>query len=207
MEYSLPIIISTLALTISILALVLNRLVPFKAKVFSTTPTFSLYKIPPSISGSEKNQTWWIPSFNIGLSMYNLGKLSGEIIDVRILGELESVRSNQKFEFYPKWTVNYSEFQKNNIERFVWLNEAVLSNWSPILLFGGKETSKHIILEGPRWDNKMEGVLKFRVEYIASNSNKWKEINNYELPIVKEMFEGKSTHTPYDEKIEKHRKI
>jgi hypothetical protein len=203
----LTIVTSSVALAISVVTLLLNRLLPFKPKVLSSAPTFSLYEITPEISGSKDNKTWWIPSFNVGLSLYNLGKLSGEIIDIRITAELKSNRSNQKFVFYPKWVVNYSIFQKHNTERFTWINEAVISNWSPILLFGGKDTKVHLILEGDRWDNHIEGKLSFTLEYITSKNSEWKQISDFELFITKDMFANKSTYTPYDKKIEENRKI
>ena len=67
----ITITISSIALIVSIIAILFNYLIPFKPRLTNSSPEFSIYKITPNISGTEDGQTWWIPNFNVSFSMYN----------------------------------------------------------------------------------------------------------------------------------------
>ena len=200
---TLPIIISSAALFVSLLTLFFNRLLPFNPRVINSTPTFSLYKITPKISGDKG--TWWIPSFNVGIALYNLGRLSGKILDFRIIAKVKEQENELVYYFYPKWTVDYSKFQELNTKRLEWISKAVKKEWFPILLFGDKEINEHIILESSRWEKPFNGEISLLFEYISSKNEKWTEINNYTLIISDDMFEAQSTYSPFDKNIEKYR--
>jgi hypothetical protein len=200
-------IVSGLALLVSIASLWINSLAPFNPKLSHDAPTFRLYKITPNMSGNEKGETWWIPSFDIGVSFYNTGKVPGEISDIRIVGELAGHRTTRKFNFYPKWIVNYTSFKEHGSDRFAWIATSVLRDWYPFMLGGHDQKDLHIVLESDRWDHKESGELKLVFEVISSKSKKWITYANYSLHISEGMFEDKSSFSPYDEKIEKLRKM
>ena len=69
-------IFSTIALVATIITLWKNFLKPFKLKITNTNPCLTIYKITPDISGRD-GDIWWIPSVDIGISFYNLGKKMG----------------------------------------------------------------------------------------------------------------------------------
>jgi len=203
----IPIFISSIALIISILAIILNNLIPFDPQITNSSPEFSIYKITPDMSGDENKLTWWIPSFNIGFSMYNLGRRTGKIKDFRIVAEILQDRTTNLLYFYPKWIVDFPKFQQNQTRRFTWISKAVISDWYPVMMFGNKDLKMHLILEGPRWENTFEGIMKLKIEYVSSKKDKWILLDNYELPLSKDMFEDESTYTPFDNSIEKYRKL
>ena len=33
---------------------------------------------------------WWIPSFDIGVALYNIGKLPGKVLDFRIVAKIKT---------------------------------------------------------------------------------------------------------------------
>ncbi|MCC4632019.1 hypothetical protein [Xanthomonas dyei] len=203
----LPIVISAVALIVSLFALWVNALRPFRLKVSHDTPRFRLYRITPEISGSEDGSSWWIPSFDLGLSFYNVGKRSGEVSDVRIVGHLDGHRSRQQFVFYPKWVVDYATFQRAGSERFKWINSAVLRDWYPFTLGGESEKDLHLVLEPGRWDHKQIGELSLELEVFSSGSGKWTRKASYKLSVTDSMFDSKSSYAPYDEKMESRRNV
>ena len=195
-------IISILALIVSLVSLWANNLKPFELKASFDSPTFRLYKISPQISGDESGKSWWIPSFDMGFSFCNVGKRPGAVLDIRIICELSGYRNNRKFIFYPKWIVNYSEFKKNSPERFRWIKSAITRDWYSLNLGASDEKDVHVILEGDRWDYPEKGEMTMRLE-IASSTGGWQKHATYKLPVTEDMFEGSSSYSPYNEAIEK----
>jgi hypothetical protein len=200
-------IISGVALLISLTALWVNSLAPFKLKVYHDAPTFFIHKITPEISGSKEGKSWWIPSFDIGISFYNVGRVPGEILDVRIVAEFKGHMNNRKYLFYPKWIVDYSIFQNCRPDRYEWLNKAILREWYPFLLKGQAEVNLHVILEGSRWDQKENGLMSFTLEAISSKKKKWITYGKYDLLINERMFDERSSYTPSDTQLEELRKL
>jgi len=200
-------LISGFALLISIISLYINSLSPFRLKISHDSPTFTIYTITPQISGDRENKTWWIPSFDIGISFYNSGKVSGEILDIRITAEFKGQRSSSKHTFYPKWIVNYSEFKACKGNRMKWIDKSVIREWYPLLLKGESDTSLHLILESDRWDQKLFGEMTFDIEVISSKNKKWIKHGSYSLPIIECMYAISQSHTVYDKSIEELRKL
>lgn len=203
----LALIVSGFALLTSLVSLWLNSLKPFELKLSHDTPTFRLYKITPQISGDKERKSWWIPSFDIGLSFYNLGKKPGEVLDIRIIGDLASHRTHRKFVFYPKWIVDYAEFNQSRGERFEWLKTAILREWYPSTLGANDQKDLHAILESDRWDHKESGEMTLTLQIVSSSDMQWQTCAEYKLLITEDMFDDRSSYTPYDEKIERLRKI
>ncbi|HEV7164285.1 MAG TPA: hypothetical protein VGO35_02705 [Gammaproteobacteria bacterium] len=186
----------------SVFSLWVNSLPPFSPRVSHDAPTFALYKIPPSVSGDEKKRTWWIPSFDLGLSFYNAGRVAGEIRDIRIIADVHELRNTRKFYFYPTWLVDYPSFQRYHTERFKWLEKSVLRDWYSFIVGGQAKADIHLILEGGRWDNIFEGTMEIELQFASSKSVKWVSLARYRLIITEEMFSSKSCWTPSDKRVE-----
>lgn len=193
----LSLIISIIALVLSLVSFWMNSLTPFELKIRHSAPTFSLYEITPGISGAPNNQKWWIPSFDIGVSLYNKGKQSGEIKDFRIKGSIEIAQSKKEQEviFYPKWIVNYAKYQKDCFNRFAWIESSVEREWYSIILNGDSEKHIHLILEDSRWDEIIEGKMVYTLETFSSDRNKWRTLANFEMLVTKDLFETRSKYT------------
>ncbi len=203
----LALLISGSALLISIVSLYINSLSPFRLRISHDAPTFTIYTITPQISGNTENQTWWIPSFDLGISFYNSGKVSGEILDIRIVGEFRGHRSSSRHTFYPKWAVDYSQFKACKGDRMKWIDKSVIRDWYPLLIKGQSDVSLHLILESDRWDQKQYGEMAFEIEVISSKSKKWKRYGSYSLEIVEYMYAISQSHTAYDRRIEELRRL
>jgi hypothetical protein len=193
----ITIIISSVALIFSIYSIWISNLKPFKLKIYNDAPVFTLYKITPQISGNKNGETWWIPSFDVGISFNNIGKQSGVINDIRIRCTPKKKKVDKVFYFYAKWVVKYSTLQKLRTNRMKWANEAIIREWFSTILPGNSSKNLHIILENDndRWDNKFEGLFDANLEVKTSKSKKWIKLSNFEMPIFKNMFEEKSSYT------------
>jgi hypothetical protein len=197
--------ISILALIFSLTSLWKNYLAPFKLKVCHDSPTFSLYKITPKISGGRK--TWWIPSIDMGFTVHNLGCKSGEVTDIRLLTKLKSKNYEKKYTFYAKWIVNFVKFKKKETSRFEWIHDSIEREWYPLILAGNEQKSIHIVFEGGRWDKKFIGTLSLCLQIFSSQKKKWIECNRYNHFINEDMNEKNEKYTLSDNKLEKIRKI
>lgn len=197
------IIISLVALVVSCVSLWLLHLSPFKINISFDAPTLSLYTITPDISGDDNGQTWWIPSFDIGITISNIGSRQGYVHDIRIVASIISQRAEKKFYFYPKWIVDYSIFNQCHTERFKWLKKAIIRGWYPMHLSSKNEIEYHLILEGERLDHKESGMLKFELQIASSEKKGWQIIEDFELFISEEDYDTKSSYSPMSKKIEK----
>jgi hypothetical protein len=196
--------VSMLALTISLITLWSEHLSPFKLRILCDSPSLTLYKITPPISGDKEGKTWWIPSIDLGVSFYNIGVRPGEVLDLRIVGELRSEGQSELFYFYPKWIVDSASFQSNHLRRFEWLNSAVLRDWYPLLLRGREEEHLHVILECDRWEQEGTGDLSLKVEVLSSKT-KWDTHREYSLFLDSGMFLGEMRRMAWDPKVAKAR--
>lgn len=203
----IALVISSLALIVSLLSLWVNSLSPFSPKVSHDSPTFALYKISPQVSGDENGRTWWIPSFDLGITFFNSGRRDGEIRDIRLIADLVEPRNARRFYFYPKWLVEYSDFQCHRHERFDWLEKCIIRDWYPFVLRGQSDKDAHVILEGDRWDSCFEGSMKIELQFTSSKSDEWISLAHYDFYIEEEMFSSKSTWSLHDERLESLRKI
>ena len=200
-------ILSGIALTVSILSLWVNNLAAFSLRVTHDAPTLSLYKITPDVSGSEDGKTWWIPSFDVGFSFLNAGRRPGQVLDIRIVADFEGHRSKKRYVFYPKWIVDYAAFQRKRTARFEWIHDAVLRDWYALTLGGQQDAHTHLILEGGRWDDRFQGRMICSLQVVSSEKRGWAELAEYEWLITEDMFDEKSTHTASDKNVEALRKF
>lgn len=198
--------ISASALIISLFSIWINYLKPFSLRIFNDSPTFSLYKITPQMSGSETEETWWIPSFDIGFSLNNLGKRSGIIYDIRLVCRLNGRQTKKEFQFYSKWIVDYAKFQKFHTERFEWIEESVEKEWFETILPANSSKDFHLILEGDRWENKFNGTFSVVLEIFTSKKKKWVRLREYEWHVDQDMFDDKSTYTLFNKGNQDRRK-
>ena len=179
------IVISSAALILSLVTFWKTQLAPFRFWVANDGMTFRLYRV----------HEWWIPSIDIGFTFCNMGSKSGEVLDIRVRTKLSVAGETLDFPFYAKWIVDYAKFQKHGGDRFGWLEDGLLRDWYPILLKGGEQVSLHLILEGIRWDEKVEGKLSCGLEIYSSDIGKWTEHSRYSLTVDTSMFERGDSYT------------
>lgn len=190
----LSLIFSIVALIVTIITLWKNFLKPFKLKITNTNPRLTIYEITPEISGSDED-LWWIPSVDIGISFYNLGKIKGEILDIRIVAKSTHSKLKEVFEFCPKWIVNYTKFSQHHHERLTWIRNATIRDWYPILLRGGYDVHLHIILETNRWEEIISGTLTLSLQVKTSKKQDWETLKRYRIPLFDDLFTKQASIT------------
>lgn len=195
-------ITSASALAVSLLSLWKISLAAFKLKVAYGSPTFTLYRMEPEVSGGKK--PWWIPSIDMSFTFYNTGKRSGEVTDLRLIGTLNVSGVEKKFVFYAKWIVNYRVLQQKRGDR-LGLMESVESEWYPLIMSGDSQKSLHIIFEGWRWDGVLTGPLSLKLQVFSSEKESWIDYEQYKHILTTHMFEETSTYTLWNRRFEKTR--
>jgi hypothetical protein len=197
-------ITSASAFVVSLFSLWKIYLAAFKLKVSYSSPSFSLYRMDPEVSGGQ--MPWWIPSIDMTFTFYNTGKRSGEVIDVRIVGALKTSKDadERKFIFYAKWVVDYKKLQQKRGDR-LGLTDSVETDWYPLILSGDSQKTVHIILEGWRWDKKPTGVLTLKLQIYSTDKDAWVDYDEYTRIIAEHMYESTSIYTLLNKQLEKTR--
>ena len=197
--------IGVLAFLMAVYAVWLIVLKPFKLMVSGTTPTLSMYKITPDMSGDDEGKTWWIPSFDMGITFTNEGKGVGKVLDMRIVMVLGSGESQKEYAYYPKWIVDNSKFTEYHTDRFKWIDVAVKGKWKSLALSGQQTESFHVILEGDRWDDKQGGNMDYYLQVLDSKIKKWLDYGKYHMILPMNDFEDKSTRTGLADDVKEYR--
>lgn len=194
------VIISIIAVVISLISLWRSHLMPFALRVTNSDPRFTLYEITPEMSGNEEGKTWWIPSFDMGVTLHNIGQKAGTVEDLRIKAEM----NGEELTFRSKFLVDYGFFSENYQDRFAWVNEGVDRSWYPILLPGKDEKTLHLVLESERWEQKKTGIINFKLEIKSDESEEWIEIEKYRVDVFEDLYD---TSAVYSTKREEYRRM
>lgn len=173
--------ISMGAFLISFVSLWKTHLAPFKLEMTYGRPTFTIYKKTLENSGTEQKTTYWIPSFDVGVSFHNTGQKTGQVLCLKIIAEPRN--NSKKFVFGSKWIVNYNSLQKHSLDRQKWSKNVIDREWYPLILSGNETKHVHVVFEmmQPKWWDKKEiiGSMDFSIKVLSSETKKWKEGKRY----------------------------
>ncbi len=184
-------IVSTIALAFSFFSLWKAVLAPFDLEVSYDSPTLSIYRIAPEVSRGTK--VWWIPSIDIDITFYNLGRKMGKVLDLRFIGTLDSDGVKKRYVFYAKWIVNFHELQRDRADRMGWISSSVQQEWYPLILSGENMRTVHVVLEGLRWDRKLTGTLDLEMQIYSTKHDEWVVLERFQHQLVEPMYEETSS--------------
>lgn len=183
-------VISIIAIGISLAALWLSHLSPFNLHTTNSNPRFTLY------DESEPNQGAWIPSFDMRFTFHNTGQRVGKVYDLRIVAtHLESGDKSYSMSFFNAvWAVDV-EGNANRQDRS-WLYSSIRHDWYPILIRGNDEKSIHVVLEldppVKLWYQGVSGNLHLSLQLRYDGSDGWEEIQSYRLTKVERAYDVES---------------
>lgn len=202
----LSILVSAVALAVALASLWAGKLSPFHLVVLSSCPTFKVYQIGRSVSGTKDGKTWWIPSLDMSLSLYNTGRRPGVVRDVRVVMDVtEELGGTQRHIFEPIWLVDFARFDPIRHERFKWIDQAVVGDWYGILLQERGDREIHIVLETHRWEHKFGGQADVSLEVLVNRAKTWQRVRTYKLHLEEEMFGSGSSWQVGDEEMLRNR--
>lgn len=178
-------IISIVAIAVSLYTLWANLLIPFRLKVLHGPLTLTFYHVDDGVD------SWWVPSIDIGFSFHNKGAISGQILDVRIILEIDG----QEYVFYPMWIVDYPKYQEQRGNRAEWISKATIRRWYPLLLRGKTSVDMHLVLESEAWCQAILGNGIFKLQVAQSNRrlrSKWRDCGEYSMELIQRMYDERS---------------
>ena len=166
------ILVSTIALTVSIIAIWNTHFKQFTPLI---TTGFCKFRIYPIKSGKEK---WFIPSFDIPISITNKGAQVGKIENFRIRLTFPELPIKNHYEnFNAKWVVDGKDLTKH---RFDWIDKNVIGYWMPILVLPKETKSTHLVLESFRWEDPViQSKLICTLEYKAENKTDYEKVDSW----------------------------
>jgi hypothetical protein len=129
-------VISAIALLVSLGSLWVTALSPFAVRVFNSTPVLTIYGVTSAHAPSADLPERFIPSIDFSVTLHNTGRRPGVVKSLRLRMSIESPSGIRQEVFQPVWVVNYAKFHRAN-DRFERLDEATELEWYDVLLPGG----------------------------------------------------------------------
>jgi hypothetical protein len=179
-------IISVIAVTLSLIALwkthfAKSRFIPMVGNL-----RLRIYPI------KNEDRRWYIPSFDVPVSITNEGARPGKILGIRLLIKFPDLPIPDNKEcFNPKWEVDGKQICR---ERFKWINEATVADWMPFVVLPKETVTKHLVFESSSWT---EPVIQNRVTCImeirTDTDQTWKEIAKWDASLTAKVW-GELTH-------------
>ncbi len=198
-SFWLPLIISSLALVVSIIALWWNHLRPYKLEVIFSKPTFRTYFFdkPKKVKKGEYYASA-ISSIDMNLVFLNTGSKAGRVKGLRLL-----LRGrNDVREMSAKWIVDYKSFNKHKHARFTWLSESIKSDWAPFFVLPRENESRHIVFEGFNIEDISKDDYIVILQIRSGKSDEWEELESWSFTIddwvIGELKDGSSFTLPID---------
>lgn len=163
---------------------------PFNLTLGYGTPRLNLYSHTKRGGPDGHLQTRWTAIFDLGVSMSNTGKRSGEVTDVRL--RLRSAGDGYEFPnettFYPEHEVDFGMFQRYRASWEAWTRSAVTGPWQPRQLRGDDQEHIHVVLQ-PRiaWSKPRTGQFEILFE-VRESGGTWTLVDQFELRLVLDAF-------------------
>lgn len=181
-------LISLVALCVAVIGLWATHLRPFTLQVLTSPPRLRFYPITGFVTATEK-KTWWIPSFDIAVSLYNTGRRPGRVQSLRIVTRTQIGGSAEPLAhtFSPRWVVDYAAFHELGAKRSAWLRQSIKRLWYPLLLEPG-QTHFHLVLEAMRWDELIDGHMTVTVEVATKAPDRFSSVGEYTVPLRSEVM-------------------
>jgi hypothetical protein len=195
----LTLIASVAAVAVSLVALWASVLRPFAPRVLHTPPRFTLYPLTSEEANIRiPDLKWWIPSFDLGVTVYNVGLRPGEIRDIQvILAPLDPADRGDlpTQSFAARYSVDLQRFSASH-HRFEWMSTAILRNWYPALVVASEPLSLHVVLEGPnRWDQPIVGRFRASLSAHTSKAKDPMVLGDYILELTDDDYRIEGRHT------------
>jgi hypothetical protein len=148
----------------------------------------------------NENSRWFIPSFDVPVSIVNQGARPGRVLGLRLLVRFPDLPIPDNREcFYPRCEVEASKICR---ERFEWMHDASVAEWMPFVVLPKETVTKHLVFES-RWD---EPVIQKRItctmQVYGDVEQAWKDIATWDVSLTASVWgeltnRGTSfSHTP-----------
>jgi hypothetical protein len=178
MDKILSLLISVVALILSIISLWRSHFAKFKPLIITGDLFFQIFPIMNS-----KNK-WFIPSAIVTISIANEGARPGAIYGLRITAtypKKHAIDHNDVLEAVFELDVSKDEVIGKN--RFPWLNEHSSVSWTPVIVPAGGTITKRLAFE-TRWNNPIAPEeMKLSLEILTNKKKKWQKADEWHIPL------------------------
>ncbi|MGC9611217.1 MAG: hypothetical protein ABSE68_03325 [Minisyncoccia bacterium] len=184
----ISVLISFLALFISLIALWKADLAPFKPITTTSDISFRVYRM------TEGKEEWYIPSAHIALSVCNSGAKPGKVLDTRLIVQYAYNSSRvkkhkeEKYILEPRWEIDPTKFLFIAHQRFEWISKAILQDWAPFVVLQKSVETKHLIFE-TTWDKRIiNKKVLFKLEMLTDADKEWIFVEKWEFNLTRDRW-------------------
>jgi hypothetical protein len=183
---SLPLVISIVALVLSVLTFWKNYLSPFKPEVLIGPGEFRLTQIADTtcIGAPNENAGAWVIALDMPVTIANSGAKPGRIMDMRLI--LEQGDGKREW-FAPIWRIDRAKFMQSELAYEDRIEASKLGMWCPQLLLSKAIVNEHIVFQSHAfWSeasltDTVNFCVYFEIDY--GRGLKCIEAFPFELPI------------------------
>lgn len=175
---TLPAVLSSIAICTSCVALWKGHFARFSPLALAGNLQHRLY---PIRSGDER---WFIPSFDIPISVTNPGARPGIVTGLRLRLHYSELPFQGNHEFiYPNWELRPDKLKCIDENRFSWIDEVVAADWSPFVILPKATVTKHLLFE-TRWESPVvQRRIIATLELQADWRTKWLMVAKWNLTL------------------------
>ena len=189
---------SFLAVSIAFVSLWRSHLARFRPVLAVGDLRHRIYTI------KSEGKQWHISSFDVPISITNAGARIGQVIGLRLRLKFPDLPIPGNYEIFPvTWEIPPSDARKISPDRFVWLEELLVTDWLPFTVLSGKSVVKHFVFER-RWDEPViQDNVVIDLEMRSSAHNEWHKIAVFRKCLTEDVWVemtrgGSSFATPPD---------
>jgi len=171
---TLPMALSLVALLISCVALWKNHFARFSPLALAGNLQHRVY---PIRSGDER---WNLSSFDVPVSVTNPGAMPGRVTGMRLRLHYPELPFVGNYELiFPKWELDPKKLNSIDKDRFRWIDEVVIGDWSSFVVLPKTTVTKHLLFE-TRWDKpvvqrRVVAILELR----SDERDDWRRVSEW----------------------------
>jgi hypothetical protein len=180
---AVPLVLSLVAIVISLLALWKTHFSPFSPLAVAG-PRLTL-RIYPIQSGPQR---WFIVSLNVPISITNEGARPGVVNGLRLRLHFPGIPIPGNRDFIETaFEIDPKDAKQISSSRFEWLDKIVLGSWMPFTVLPKATVTKHFVFE-TRWEEPVIQKIVTCTLQVRSASKAWKDVATWDLTLIGEIW-------------------
>jgi hypothetical protein len=144
---------------------------------------------------TNDNESWYIPSFDLSISITNGGARPGIVLALRLSLHYPDIPiPNNRELVYADWEIDATDAREIDKHRFEWMDKLNVTDWRPFPILPKETVTKHIIFE-TRWDDPViQKRVVCQLELRSDAKAKWQKVAHWELDFSPATWAAMANH-------------
>jgi hypothetical protein len=144
------------------------------------------HRVYPIRNGDDR---WYITSFDVPVSVTNPGARPGLMTGLRLRLHYPDLPFPDNHEFiFPKWELKPDKANRIDKDRFRWLDEVVVAEWSPFVILPKATAAKHLLFETTWHTPVVQKRIAATLELQADWRPEWLTVAKWKLALPPQIW-------------------